>query len=403
MRSPKRLSAAFVRTINRPGRYGEGHGGYGLSLLVKERSGGGLAKSWSQRLRVSSKPSNLGLGRYPIVTLAEARAKALENARAVDQGRDPRERSRIPTFEQAAEKVIRLYELTWRTGGRAASAEVWRSSLKRYVFPKLGRKPVSDITTADVLGVIVPIWHAKTATARRVKGRISSIMRWAIAQNYIENNPASDAVEAALPRDTTPQQHHRALPHREVGTALRTVRESNASPAAKLLFAFVTQTASRSGEARLARWSEVDLEERVWTVPADRMKAKREHRVPLASRAMEVLTEARRLADDSGLIFPSPTGRGPLGANTLTKLCHELRLGCTPHGMRSSFRTWCGETEQPRELAEQALAHVNPNRVEAAYMRSDLFERRRELMEAWSDYLLQPNAQLRVDSSRCGM
>ena len=218
---------------------------------------------------------------------------------------------------------------------RAASAEVWRSSLKRYVFPKLGRKPVSDITTADVLGVIVPIWRTKTATARRVKGRISSIMRWAIAQNYIENNPASDAVEAALPRDTTPQQHHRALPYREVGTALRTVRESNASPATKLLFAFVTLTASRSGEARLARWSEVDLEGRAWTVPADRMKAKREHRVPLASRAMEVLTEARRLADDSGLIFPSTTGRGPLGANTLTKLSHELRLGCTPHGARS--------------------------------------------------------------------
>ena len=308
-------------------------------------------------------------------------------ARAVDQGRDPRERSRIPTFDQAAEKVIRLYEPTWRTGGRAASAEVWRSSLKRYVFPKLGRKPVSDITTADVLAVIVPIWHTKTATARRVKGRISSIMRWAIAQNYIENNPASDAVEAALPRDTTPQQHHRALPHREVGSALRTVRESNASPAAKLLFAFVTLTASRSGEARLARWSEVDLEGRVWTVPADRMKAKREHRVPLATQAVEVLTEARQLGDESGLLFPSPTGRGPLGANTLTRLCHELRLGCTPHGMRSSFRTWCSETEQPRELAEQALAHVNPNRVEAAYMRSDLFERRRDLMDAWSDYL----------------
>ena len=175
------------------------------------------------------------------------------------------------------------------------------------------------------------------------------------------------------------------------------------APAAKLLFAFATLTASRSGEARLARWSEVDLEKRVWTVPAERMKAKREHRVPLATQTIQVLADAQRLADDSGLIFPSTTGRGPLGANTLTKLSHELRLGCTPHGMRSSFRTWCSETVQPRELAEQALAHVNPNRVEAAYMRSDLFERRRELMKAWSDYLLQPNGQLRVDSSRCEM
>ena len=152
MKRPKRLSAAFVRTVNRPGRFGEGHGGFGLSLLVKERKGGGLAKSWSQRLRINGKPSNLGLGRYPIVTLAEARTKALENARAVDQGRDPRDRSRIPTFEQAAEKVIRLYEPTWRAGGADSSAKVWRSSLERYVYPKLGRKPVSEITTADVLG-----------------------------------------------------------------------------------------------------------------------------------------------------------------------------------------------------------------------------------------------------------
>ena len=387
MKRPKRLSAAFVRTVNRPGRYGEGNGGFGLSLLVKERKGDGLAKSWSQRLRINGKPSNVGLGRYPIVTLAEARTKALENARAVDQGRDPRDRSRIPTFEQAAEKVIRLYEPTWRAGGADSSAQVWRSSLERYVFPKLGRKPVSEITTADVLAVIVPIWHTKTATARRVKGRISSIMRWAIAQNYIENNPASDAVAAALPRDTTPRQHHLALPHEEVGAALQKVHESDASPAAKLLFAFATLTASRSGEARLARWSEVDLEKRVWTVPAERMKAKREHRVPLATQTIQLLADAQRLADGSGLIFPSPTRPGPLGTNTLIRLCHDLRLGCTPHGMRSSFRTWCSETEQPRELAEQALAHVNPNRVEAAYMRSDLFERRRQLMEGWSDYL----------------
>ena len=190
MKRAKRFSAAFVRTVNRPGRYGEGRGGFGLSLLVKERKGGGLAKSWSQRLRINGQPSNVGLRRYPIVTLAEARTKALENARVVDQGRDPRrdprDRSRIPIFEQAAEKVIRLYEPTWRAGGADSSAQVWRSSLERYVFPNLGSKPVSEITTADVLGVIVPIWHTRTATARRVKGRISSIMRWACAELHRE-------------------------------------------------------------------------------------------------------------------------------------------------------------------------------------------------------------------------
>jgi len=147
---------------------------------------------------------------------------------------------RAPTFEQVAEKVIRLCQPMWRTSGADSSAKVWRSSLERYVFPKLGRKPVSEITTADVVAVIVPIWHTKTAAASRIKGRISSIMRWAIAQNYIENNSASDAVAAALPRARAPRQHNLALPHEEVGPALQKVRESDASPAAKLLSALNT-------------------------------------------------------------------------------------------------------------------------------------------------------------------
>ena len=168
----------------------------------------------------------LGLGRYPIVTLAEARTKALENARAVDQGRDPRDRSRIPTLEQAAEKVIRLHEPTWHAGSADPSAKVWRSSLERYVFLKLGRKPVSEITTADVLAVIVPIWHTKTATARRVKGRISSIMRWAIAQNYIENNPAYRArPQCSAERTSCDHPCHRSSKHRlRAGTALSRCR-----------------------------------------------------------------------------------------------------------------------------------------------------------------------------------
>ncbi len=387
MKRPKRLSATFVRTVNVPGRYGEGRGGFGLSLLVKPRAGGGLSKAWAQRLRINGKPCNFGLGTYPIVTLAEARAKALENARAVAKGSDPRNRPHVPTFEQAAENVIRLHEPTWRLGGGAPSDKVWRSSLTRHVFPRLGAKLVSEITTADVLSVLVPIWQAKAETARRVKGRISTIMRWCIAHGHIENNPAGDAVAAALPNNRTPQAHHRALAHHDVAGALAKVRESGASRAAKLLFSFITLTASRSGEARLADWSEVNFEGRVWTVPGARMKANRDHRVPLATSVVVLLAEARELSDGSGLLFPSPSGQRPLSNNTLIKLCHDLRLGCTPHGMRTSFRTWCGETGQSRELAEQALAHVNPNKVEVAYMRSDLFERRRNLMEQWAEYI----------------
>ena len=385
MKRPQRLSAVFVKTVTQPGRYGEGRGGFGLSLLVKPRAAGGVAKSWSQRLRINGRACNLGLGTYPIVTLAEARTKALENARAVAQGCDPRDRSRTPTFEQAAEQVVQLHEPTWKAGGGASSAKVWRSSLRTYAFPRFGSKRVHEITSGDVLRVLTPIWHTKTETARRVKGRISTVMKWTIAQGYRDDNPAGDAVSAALPKSGARQEHHRALPHAEVGEALRKVRESGASPAAKLAFEFQVLTAARSGEVREARWDEISRA--TWTVPAERMKMRREHRVPLSNRAIQVLDEARTLRDGSGLLFPSPTGRGPLSNSTLLKLLRELALKAVPHGFRSSFRDWAAETGQPRELAERALAHVISNKVEAAYARSDLLQhRRRSLMEAWARY-----------------
>ena len=384
MPRPKKLNAAFVKTIAVPGRYGDGYGGRGLSFLVKPRAHGGVAKSWSQRLPINGKPTSVGLGAYPIITLAEARAKALENRRAIAHGKDIRGGG-IPTFAQAVEKVIAIYEPTWKAGAR--SAEIWRSSLERYVYPKLANKRVDKITTADVLGVLIPFWNTRRETARRVRQRISAVMKWAVAQNYREDNPAGDAIAAALPKNGTPQVHQRALPHEEVGVALKTVRESNAWPITKLAFEFLTLAASRSGEVRLATWDEFNLRKAIWIVPADRMKAGREHRVPLSGRAIEILEEARSLFGESGLVFPSPTGRA-LSDNTISKLCRENNIGCVPHGMRSSFRDWAAEcSDTPREVCELALAHVNSDRVEAAYRRTDLFERRRELMEAWADYI----------------
>ena len=223
MRRPKRLSATFVKTISIPGRYGDGRGGFGLSLLVKPSSVGGLAKSWAQRVRIGGRPNNLGLGSYPLVTLAEARAKALQNARAIAQGRDPRTGG-IPTFADAAERVIALHEPTWRNGAR--SAEIWRSSLRTYAFPKLGKLTVDKITTAHVLAVLVPHWTEKRETMRRVRQRIGAIMKWSVAEGYREDNPAGDAIAAALPKNGQHKQHQRALPHGEVAAALRTVRES---------------------------------------------------------------------------------------------------------------------------------------------------------------------------------
>ncbi len=386
MKRPKTLSATFVKTITVPGRYGDGRGGYGLSLLVKPTSTGRLSKTWSQRLRIAGRPCNIGLGAYPVVTLAEARKAALENRRAVARGRDPRTGG-MPTFAAAVDRVIAIHAASWRDSGR--SEKQWRASLRDYAMPQLGRKPVDKITTADVLAVLVPIWSAKPETARRVRQRIGAVMRWAVAEGYRDDNPAGEAIGAALPKNGGRQEHRQALPYPEVGGTLAKVRASQAWPATKLALEFLTLTACRSGEVRGARWEEINLDTATWTVPAARMKAGLAHRAPLSGRAIAVLDAARELSDDSGLVFPSVRGV-QLSDSTLSKLLRDLGVPAVPHGMRSSFRDWAAEcTDAPREVCELALAHVNSDRVEAAYRRSDLFERRRALMEQWAAYVME--------------
>ena len=385
MTRPKTLSATFIKTIRVPGRYGDGRGGYGLSLLVRPTSTGRLSKTWSQRLRIAGQPFNIGLGAYPVVTLAEARQAALENRRAVARGRDPR-RGGVPTFAAAVEAVIAIHAAGWRDGGK--NEQQWRASLGTYVLPQLGRTPIDRITTAEVLAVLVPIWSAKPETARRVRRRIRAVMRWAIAEGYRDDDPAGEAIGAALPRNGGPPTHHRALPHAEVGAALAQARAAEGWPAPKLALEFLTLTASRSGEVRGAHWDEIDRASATWTVPAARMKAGRPHRVPLSERALAVLDAARDLSDGSGLVFPSVRGL-QLPDSALSKLLRDLDVPAVPHGMRSSFRDWAAEcTDAPREVCELALAHINSDRVEAAYRRSDLFERRRALMHEWAAYLM---------------
>lgn len=378
-RTPKRLSATFVKTVTRPGRYGDGRGGHGLSVLVKPMKYGGHSRTWSQRLRINGKPVSIGLGSFPVVTLAEARKAALENRQAVARNRDPRHS--IPTLAQASERVLAVYSANWKDSGR--SEKIWRAGMRDYVLPQLGHKRVDAITSSDVLSVLLPHWATKRETMRRVKQRLSRIFRWAVAENYRTDDPAGTALDAALPRSGGKAQHHRALPHSEVAAAIATVRASDAYRATVLAFEFLVLTAARSGEVRLATWEEVDDD--IWAVPASRAKTGREHRVPLSDRALRVLAEAQELAGDKGLIFPSPTGK-PLSDATLSKLLRG-KVAAVPHGFRSSFRDWCGETGQPREVAEACLAHAVKNKVEAAYARSDLLKRRRVLMQAWAEYL----------------
>ena len=389
IKRPTMLSATFVKTVNVPGRYGDGRGGLGLSLLVRPGSRNHLAKCWTQSVRIDGRPTSLGLGRYPVVTLALARRRALENAQAIAEGRDPRRRSvsRMPTFAEACENVIAIHAGNWKPGGK--TEDNWRATMRDYMLPRLGNVPVDAITAADVMDVLQPIWTSKRETAGRVRRRIGAVMKWAVAQGHRSDNPAGDALAAALPNNAVRREHHRALPHADVGAALARVRRSDAYRGAVLAFEFLVFTAARSGEVRNARWGEIDREDAaVWTIPAARMKAGREHRVPLSDRALAVLDEARReLPHGPGIVFPSPTGRVQR-SQTAATLVRDLGIDAVPHGFRSSFRDWAAEcTDAPREVCELALAHVNSDRVEAAYRRSDLFERRRMLMQQWADYL----------------
>jgi len=382
MKRPTILNATFVRQVRQPGRYGDGRGGYGLTLLVRSMKNGRLSKTWAQRVRINGKETNLGLGNYPVVTLAEARKRALTNRKAIEDGRHPHA-SKTPTFHQATEKVIAIHRAKWTP--RSKTENQWRSLFSAHVLPRIGHKRVDQINSSDVLAILSPLWHSKIETARKTKRYLAAVMRWAVAQGYREDNPADGRIRDALGKHIPQTQHMRALPHGEVGAALAAVESSGAYRSTILATWFLTLTATRSGETRLATWDEVDLNRRVWTVPGSRTKTGRPHRVPLSGAALAILAEAAGFTRGVGLIFPSVTGRA-MSDSTISKLFRENAISCVPHGMRSSFRDWCGETGVPREVAEQALSHVVRG-VEGAYARSDLLEVRRPVMERWGEYV----------------
>ena len=401
MERPPRLSATFVRTVTAPGRYGDGRGSHGLSLLVKAGKVG-VRKSFSQRLGTADGLVQIGLGSYPAVTLDTARERAFDNARAVREGRglmpertaraapaaspvrERRDRRSVaPTFAQAAEATLAGHLSTWKDGSRTAS--LWRYRLAEYAYPVIGELPVAAVTTADVYEVVMPVWTTRRETARKLLQHVRAVMAWAVVQGYRRDNPAAgDAIGSALPRSGGRVQHLRAVPHTDVPAVLAIVRDADAYPVTKLAVEFLILTACRSGEVRGARWGEIDADAATWTIPASRMKAEREHRVPLSGAALTVLHAASEHADSSELVFPSPTGK-MLADGKLSTLFRELGIAGTPHGMRSSFRDWAAEcSDAPREIAEMALAHIEGSAAELAYRRTDYFEKRRELMQAWA-------------------
>lgn len=381
------LSATAVRNLRAPGKYYDLHG---LFLRIEPTG----SRRWVQRLSISSRQREIGLGSADLVSLAEAREQALLNKKLARAGGDPlavkRERISIPNFNEAIDKVIELNAPTWTNAKHAAQ---FKSTLTNYVTPKLGKRLINDIQASDILTVLQPIWVEKNETARRVKQRIGTVMKWAIAQGLRTDDPTA-ALNQVLPKPNRKVKHRASLPYADVSNCLETVKQSDAMTSTKLAIELLVLTATRSGEVRLANWSEVDLDAKIWTIPAERMKMKEEHVIPLSDRALEVLERAKALGDN-GLIFPGMRSGRPMSDMTMSKLVKELGYPVDVHGFRTSFRTWVQEqTNTAHEVAERALAHKTTNKVEAAYARSDLFEKRRRLMDAWASYLSDEPAKV---------
>ena len=378
------LQAGFVRNVKEPGRYGDGRGGYGLSLLVRITKTGYLSKTYQQRLYIEGSATMMGLGSTRQLTLTEARAKAKRNHQAVEKGKPaPRKWAHMkPSFSQVAEDYISLHSPSWKNVDRDTRA--WRQSLADYAYPKFGNMPVDRVKPAHVLSAVEENWYTKSATMKKLLQRIKVIFDLAHVKGHVDSNPV-EPVGAALPKNGDKVVHRPALNHENVGGALRTIRDGAGHIDAKLCLELLTFTAVRSGEARGATWGEIDMDGRIWRIPAGRMKARSEHRVPLSDAAIAVLMQARERHGGEGLIF-----RGIRGGAMTDKRLSELLSGYdgTVHGMRSAYRNWCAENNVPREIAESGLAHVVSG-VEGAYLTSDMFTRRREVMEQWSEYITE--------------
>ncbi len=379
----KRLTAVRVRNLRTPGRYADGNGLY----LIVDPSG---AKRWLLRTVVMGKRRDLGLGSVRLVELAIARDEAARLRRLARQGGDPlrerrRERRVMLTFEEAAKKVHAAHALSFRNAKHKAQ---WLSSLQQYAFPVFGKSPVDQIQSADVLKALSAIWADKPETARRLKQRMRVVFDWAKASAYRSGDNPVDGVAKVLPRVRQTAAHHAALPYVQLPAFVTGLREADAGLSTKLAFEFLILTATRTSEVIGARWNEIDVDGKTWTIPPNRIKAGREHRIPLSQRCLELIASAKAIQDGGPFVFPGRSLKRPLSNMAFLMLLRRLkRTDITAHGFRSSFRDWAAErTHASRTVTEAALAHVVKDKAEAAYFRSDLFEQRRTLMEMWATF-----------------
>ena len=386
------LRALVVAQLTKPGLHFVG-GVPGLALQVLPTGG----RTWVLRMVIGDRRRDMGLGGFPGVTLADAKEAARIARAKVRAGIDPIEEARSNlsmlkaaqasalTFEDCAGRYIDAHESSWKN---AKSAQQWRNTLATYAYPEMGSLLVRDVAMTHVLNVLEPIWHSKTETATRVRGRIESVLDWATARGYREGlNPArwKGHLDKVLPAadKVAKTTHHPALPVSDLGAFMKELRQIQGMGARALEFAILT--AARSGEVRGATWAEIDTQAAVWTVPGERMKMKKEHRVPLSPAALALLESLPRMAD-TPFVFPALRG-GMLSDMTLTAVIRRLKAPAVPHGFRSTFRDWAAErTSHPRDAAEMALAHAIGDKVEAAYRRGDLFNKRARMMNDWAAF-----------------
>lgn len=396
------LAPVTVGKLTAPGHHPVG-GIPGLYLYVQDTG----ARSWVLRVMVGSKRRHIGLGSFPAVTLAQARTKAREAREAIAKGQDPiAERAQARAALKAAQATAKTFEQCARTYVDEMKGEwsnpkhqaQWLATLETYAFPIIGSLDVSAIGLPHVLEVLKQpqtkgktsgtFWEVKTETASRFRGRLESILDWATVHQYRDGlNPArwKGHLDALLkdPNKIKKVKHHEALPIDDMGKFMQALRTQDGTGARALEFTILTAT--RSGETRGAKWSEIDMEAGVWVVPAERMKANKEHRVPLSSQALALLKSITPDADND-LVFPAPRG-GVLSDMTLTAVLRRMEAPAVPHGFRSTFRDWAADrTNFPRDLCEFALAHTLDSKTEAAYLRTDMLEKRRKLMQSWADH-----------------
>lgn len=377
------LTAIRIRNLREPGRYSDGEG------LILNLVGPGRG-SWIVRVQADGKRKDIGLGSLVDLGLAEAREAARQVRKDTRAGVDvlverKKERLEIPSFRDAAKMVHHEHKAAWKNGKHQAQ---WINTLEIYAFPTLGDRLVSEIEGPAIRDTLAPIWLTKPETARRVRQRIGSVLDWACAKGFRETEAPMRSVTRGLPRQPKKRGHFAALPFKEVPGFACWLRQRVS--VGRLALEFLILTAARSGEVRGCCWSEIDVKKKLWTIPAERMKAGNAHVVPLSDAALDVLARATSLRSPvSDLVFPGQNPKRELSDMTLLKVLRDKGADVTVHGFRSSFRDWVAEeTSYPGEVAEAALAHTIPNRVEAAYRRTDFLEKRKSLMGDWADFCL---------------